>query len=255
MQRLSHLYQTINQHKEEMIAEQETAKIVFNRLIEMGSLTQHDNFKYVNSSMSLFNGDLLIASDLPDGSTCVLLGDATGHGLPAALGTMPVFDTFYSMCSKGIEPEKIISTLNDKLKARLPVQYFICAALIHISATKERVDIWNCGLPEVIVYSPSNSSITTKVTATGLPLGIRAGVELKSISIRVETGDRLYAYSDGITEARSPAGEMFGKQRLEACFLQNSAPERLFEEILATIERFTAGLSQGDDLTIIEISL
>lgn len=255
MQRLSDLYKTINQRKQELILEQETAKVVFNRLIELGSLRKHTNFKYLNSSMSLFNGDLLIAADSPDGSVHLLLGDATGHGLPAALVTVPVFDTFYAMCEKGMAPEMIITTLNNKLKERLPVQYFICAAMIHIAPDGRQVKIWNCGLPEVVIYSAASKTIRNTVKATALPLGIRGKIDLIPQELTLAVGDRIYAYSDGVTEAQNPAGEMYGRERLEACFHLNDNPDTLFDEILMSVRSFTRGLAQNDDLTMVEVKM
>lgn len=254
MRRLSELYSTIHAHQKEMIEEQEAAKAVFNRLMALGSLDK-PNLQYLNDAMSLFNGDLLIAADLPDGGMNILLGDATGHGLPAALGTMPVFDTFYDMCEKGIPSSEIVTILNEKLKQRLPIQYFICTVLIHLEPDMQQVNIWNCGLPEVIIYSQSQQQVIHRISATALPLGIRSGLDVTPVSLQLEPGDKIYAYSDGITEATNTEGQMFGKERLLACFDNKAADANIFADILATVDTFTSGLAQGDDLTMVEVTI
>ena len=83
---------------------------------------------------ALFNGDLLLAAHAPAGQMFVLLGDFTGHGLPAAIGAMPLAETFYGMAAKGYSSTDILREINAKLKQILPVEMFCCATLLDIDA-------------------------------------------------------------------------------------------------------------------------
>lgn len=101
MMRLIVQYRTIQEHHRETQKEQQVAARVFERMIDSGSLDD-PCIQQLHSSMSLFNGDILLAHEQPDGALNILLGDAMGHGLPAALGAYPVVDVFYQMAKRGL---------------------------------------------------------------------------------------------------------------------------------------------------------
>ncbi|RLA04362.1 MAG: fused response regulator/phosphatase, partial [Gammaproteobacteria bacterium] len=80
--------------RDHMLHEQEAAKKVFDNIAHSGNIEQ-SNIRYLLSPMSVFNGDLLLCAKAPSGSHHIMLCDFTGHGLPAAIGVMPVADIFY----------------------------------------------------------------------------------------------------------------------------------------------------------------
>jgi CheY-like chemotaxis protein len=82
------------------------------------------------SPASIFNGDVFLSTITPAGNVITLLGDFTGHGLPAAIGAIPVAEVFYSMVKKGRTLKEIILVINDKLKTILPAHiFFSCVAV------------------------------------------------------------------------------------------------------------------------------
>ncbi|MDO2286079.1 SpoIIE family protein phosphatase, partial [Escherichia coli] len=97
----------------------------------------------LQSPLALFNGDLLLAAYKPSGGMHVLLGDFTGHGLPAAIGAMPLAEVFYGMTAKGYPMADILREMNAKLKRILPVGVFCCATLLNLSFQRELVEVWN----------------------------------------------------------------------------------------------------------------
>src|SRR5690625_3892413 len=107
-------------HNEHFMQEQTVAKQVFDNIAHSGCLDAN-NVKYYLSSLAIFNGDIMLAAMRPSGSMMVLLGDFTGHGLPAAVGAMPLAATFYGMVPKGFAMTDILREMNTKLKSILPV--------------------------------------------------------------------------------------------------------------------------------------
>src|SRR5690606_40932182 len=83
-------------HNEHLLREQHVAKAVFDKVAHSGCLDA-PNIRYMQSPYALFNGDLLLAAYKPSGGMHVMLGDFTGHGLPAAIGAMPLAELFYGM--------------------------------------------------------------------------------------------------------------------------------------------------------------
>src|SRR5690625_7779697 len=104
----------------------------------------------------------MLAAMRPSGSMMVLLGDFTGHGLPAAVGAMPLAATFYGMVPQGFAMTDILREMNTKLKSILPVGIFCCATLADINYRKPQIRLRNRGLPEACAYH-SNSLTDTPV--------------------------------------------------------------------------------------------
>ena len=263
MERISNLYYTvmeqrdkIEQHNEQFRHEQEVAERIFKRLVHKGNLDSPE-FRYMLSPMSIFNGDTLLACETFDKGMNILLGDATGHGLPAAIGTYPIADLFYDMSSGGYSIEDIIKTLNDKLVNTLPPEYFVCTCILRISPDRKTMEIWNGGLPTVLIYSRCSDSVNTSVESSSLPLGIVSSeifdVEVRSIP--VESGDQIYVYSDGIIEAEDADGDLFGNERLLEVFARNEVHKKAFSDVKDAVAKFSGDAEQSDDLTMIEITI
>ncbi|MCW8982779.1 MAG: fused response regulator/phosphatase, partial [Gammaproteobacteria bacterium] len=236
MIRLIEQYRTIQEHQIEVQKEQLAAARVFGKMVDRGSLND-PCLTHINTSISLFNGDILLAYEQPDGSLNILLGDAMGHGLPAALGTYPVIDTFYQMSKKGIPPKNILASINDKLKDTLPVEFFVCLAIVHLSVERTEAQIWNAGLPEVLVYRAEEGEISDRIRPSILPMGINhsSGLDLDPVEIKLAPGDHVFVYSDGITEAENREGEMFGDERLREAIHAEKEPEKIFYSILKAV--------------------
>jgi anti-sigma regulatory factor (Ser/Thr protein kinase) len=90
-----------------------------------------------------------------------------------------------------------------------------------------------------------------------LPLGVREGEIYDQISVPFEPGDLFVLYSDGVTEARSSRGELFGPERLEECVVSNGRlePTSLVEAIRQTVATFTGSGRLTDDLTVVAIQV
>ena len=132
----------IAQHNRHLLQEQKVAKAVFDNVAHSGCLNS-PNIKYMLSPMAMFNGDVLLAALKPSGGMHVLLGDFTGHGLPAAIGAMPMAEIFYFMTIKGFTITDIVCEINMKLKSILPVGVFCCASMADFSFQKQILRI--CG--------------------------------------------------------------------------------------------------------------
>ena len=255
--RSEELKQTIEKlafRNEELNQEQEFAQKIFSNIIDPGFLDAV-NIKYLLSPMSVFNGDLLLVEQDQSRGQFVMLGDFTGHGLRAALGAIPVSETFRSMVKKGFSIEDIVDEINRKLKEILPVGVFLCACVIHIDTMRNKLSVWNGSLPDLLIYR-EGTGIVARAASFHLALGIVGGDAFdNTIEVMdILPGDRIFIYSDGITEAENVAGEMFGAERLEECFTrENLNPDQLFDGILDSVRDFVSGKSQGDDITIVEV--
>lgn len=259
--RIRDLYNTVHHQRNELAGhqkrlnhERQLAKRLFTNIVETGSL----DLPYVKSTlspMSLFSGDILLAAPKPSGGLHVLLGDFTGHGLAAAIGVLPVSSVFYGMTAKGYSVTEIVMEINTKLKTILPTDMFLAACMADINPGSHSLSIWNGGIPRVLVYGEEEQEIVRRIEPRYLPLGI--ATEDSFISrvdvVELRQGDRIYINSDGVTETVNPAGEMYGRKRLESVFDQEIPPDELFEVIQKDLYAYQAGGAQQDDVTIIEL--
>lgn len=260
--RMLKMHMTLQQQRDQiaannqrLIQEQEIAKRTFDKVAHEGSLNA-PNIRYTLSPMAIFNGDVLLASIRPNGNLCVLLGDFTGHGLSAAIGAMPLSQTFYSMVNKGFAIKDIVTELNRKLKELLPVGVFCCAVAMDMDFRNKLVEVWAGGMPDSYLYRQHDGSIVN-IPSTHLALGILDPQQFRANTYvyAMDNGDRLFLWSDGIIEAADSEGELFGEQRLQAIFAENSDPGHLFDEINQTVNRFIAETDRSDDLSVAEITM
>ena len=260
MDRLRRLQNTVLQqrdliakHNEHLLTEQRVAKAVFDKVAHSGCLSAA-NIRYMQSPYALFNGDLLLAAFKPSGGMHVFLGDFTGHGLPAAIGAMPLAEVFYGMTAKGYSMAEILPEMNSKLKRILPVGVFCCATMLNVSFQRRVVEVWNGGLPDGYLYRAASGE-RVPLVSRHLPLGVRdaASFDNRSEVYPLELGDRLFLLSDGLLETCNSQTEAYGEERLLAVFSANQQADLLFAQIQQSLSDFS-GEAQ-DDVSMVEIVL
>ncbi|WP_433771782.1 ATP-binding SpoIIE family protein phosphatase [Pseudomonas putida] len=260
MDRLRRLQATVLQqrdqiarHHDYLLNEQRVAKAVFDKVAHSGCLNA-PNIRYLQSPYALFNGDLLLAAFTPAGDMHVLLGDFTGHGLPAAVGAMPLAEVFYGMTAKGYGLAETLREMNAKLKRILPVDMFCCATLLNLSFQRQSVEVWNGGMPDGYLHSIANGE-RTALKARHLPLGV---LSPQTFDDRTEVfpmarGDRVFLLSDGVIDTCDANEQLFGVERLQQVFAANRQPDALFEDIEQALRDFRG--EARDDVSMVEISL
>jgi CheY-like chemotaxis protein len=251
-QKLSQANRELTEYNHRLQQEHEIVEHIFSNALKYSWLDQ--NFiRYYVSPVSAFNGDVLLAERKPDGGLCVLLGDFTGHGLPAAMGTLPVVKAFFTMVRKGIAVSEIAAELNATLKMLLPGNMFCSAIILDMDRTATQMTIWSGGLPEMILHDPDTST-TKRIECQHMPLGILAAHEFEKdvTKIPLTPGSRFYIYTDGIIETENARGERYGIERMTNIIASN--PAGSFDALLADHNLFHTDSNQQDDLTLVEIN-
>ncbi|MDF1643042.1 MAG: SpoIIE family protein phosphatase [Pseudomonadales bacterium] len=250
--RIRELNQKILNHNQELLYEQETIEHFFNKALSQSHLDP----RYINyhlSPMSAFNGDILLAEKGPNGSLYLMLGDFTGHGLRAAMGTLPVTQTFFPLAQQGTSIGDIAAQLNQQLLDVMPVDMFCAATLVELDQTGKRLTIWAGGMPDLYWVDPTGELKGT-IHSQHMPLGILPDQQFNrsSETLFPEEGDQLYLYSDGIIEAGVLDGKPYGESRLKDQL--TSPKQNRFERVLTDISAFRDGREQEDDITLVELT-
>lgn len=252
-QKMSEQKKQIEDNHRHLIQEQAIAKQVFDKITHSGCLD--DGYvKYYMSPLAVFNGDVIVAEVSPTGSLIVMLGDFTGHGLPAAIGSMPLTATFYGMVRKGFSISEIMREINQKLHEILPVGFFCCATCLDINFQRRRLRVWNGGLPELFLYRKQLDDYEL-LGSRNLPLGVLSSKTFNAETQRVQLNleDRIYMWSDGVFEARDSTGDMFGEPRLHALMNKFKGQDSLFDQVLGHIHNHIGLSEKDDDISLIEI--
>lgn len=251
--RLRRLHTEVRRQREYLLAEQYAAKGIFDRIANQGELDSA-NIRYFLSPMSIFNGDVLLAAQQPGGDLLVLLGDFTGHGLPAAIGIMPLAEIFYGMAAKSFGLEAILREINARLKTVLPTSVFCCATAMQMNYRNRHIEIWAGGLPDGLIYS-ANDGVVVTIPSTHLPLGVLHPDQFRYTPMIAEmhADSAVYLWSDGISETSNPEGEMFGEKRLLDLFSVHKSLEEMFPHIIQSLRDFSELRDQTDDYSLVEI--
>lgn len=243
----------IARHNEHLLREQDLAKRIFDKVARPGYF-EASNLRFSLSPVSMFNGDILLVALQPSGNLLVLLGDFTGHGLVAAVGAMPLAQTFYGMAEKGFAMKDIIRELNGKLHEVLPTGIFCCACLVELDFEHQTLQSWNGGLPDAFLLHVEGSRIE-RIPSQHLPLGVLGPLQFDATTQvhAMAPGDHVFLRSDGIHETVNPDGEMFGESRLEALLRQPVPADSLFSRVLDAIAAFAGAAQRTDDVSLVDL--
>ncbi|MBV1961430.1 MAG: SpoIIE family protein phosphatase [Immundisolibacteraceae bacterium] len=210
-------------------------------------------FHYHTSPASAFNGDIMLMSQGPVGQIYVLVGDFTGHGLQAAMGTMPVQQAFFDLCEQGVVLPELVRQINGYLYQSLPDSMFFAANALLFDQSFSKVEMWMGGMPPGYLVSDQGEELMS-FASMHMPLGIQPEVEFRSATLNYDlpVDSRLYLYSDGAIERKDARGNIVGEEGLRE-LMQTIPAEGRFKKMVTTLVSNDEGQDQLDDISLIEV--
>lgn len=204
-------------------------------------------------------GDYYDYITFADGSKGILVADASGKGVPAALMMAKFQGMAQALASYIADPAEFFVGLNDTLRVRLDRQSFITVGMVTIDFD-DRCAFWRAGHNELLHYHAATGKVSLR-RPPGLALGLTHGGHLSSMltpeNFSMEIGDVLLLFSDGLSEACNEAGEEFGERLLPDVFrslcLERGNARRIRDELLDRLDRFVGDQEGQDDVTIVVI--
>ena len=203
----------------------------------------------INLPCLTVGGDYFDAFPMSDGRTAFLIADVSGKGLGAALLSTMLQGAFSGM-TIGVDPARILQHLNCFLCEHSDVERY-ATMFFAVLDSSGHLDFINAGHPPPLILR--RGEVVQPFLETSFPVGLIPGAEYATSSVKLDPGDILVLFSDGVTEAMDPDEEMFGRAGLlEALTGQQEAPlDQLQKTILDSVETFTRGASQADDITLL----
>jgi serine phosphatase RsbU (regulator of sigma subunit) len=188
-----------------------------------------------------------------DGRLGIVCGDVMGKGLAAALIMAMARSLLHNAVGPGKQPGEVLAEVNDGLARDLEGQrlpYFLTLALVVAEPGGRRVTIAGGGHNPVLICGADGMR---EIPSRGAALGVRTGLQFPEDTVDLRPGDSLALYTDGLTEARAPHGELFGMERLRealdgACGLP---VDETLEAVWQDVDTFRDGTSPTDDATLL----
>ncbi len=209
---------------------------------------------YLQSSSS-FNGDVFICEKSPTGNLFVILADATGHGLSAAISILPLLTTIRAMIRKGLSLPHIIHEANTKLCKELPDDKFVALIGAELNLHQKNLLLFNGGMPDVI--SVRHDKTLKRLSSTSMALGIIDPEDFDPSIITLETHPikNLFFFSDGLIEQQNIFKEEFGMSRVMKIIEDHTGSEPLVSRVVNHFSVFNEMNELQDDLSICDLQV
>jgi serine phosphatase RsbU (regulator of sigma subunit) len=196
-------------------------------------------------------GDFYDFLELPNEHLGVVVGDATGHGVPAALVMSTTCGMLRAVALSVDSPGEVLARVNEALSARIPPSMFVTCFYAILDLKNGGLRYANAGhdLPYV-----RRGGAADELRARGMPLGLMPGMSYEEKETILEAGERALFYSDGLVEAHNPKGEMFGFPRLRSLLAEHDEEGLLVDFLMEELYSFTGyGWEQEDDITLVTL--
>lgn len=207
-------------------------------------------------------GDLYDVADMGDGRLGIIAADVSGKGVPASL-VMAMAHTHLRHLMRGeTTPVELLRRLNADMVGEIQRGMFITIACAIIDTNRHTLTLARAGheLPLLLTRSEGPSGPRfEKIRTEGMAIGIVPpeifDTILTEVTLPFRPGSVLVFFTDGLTEARNPAGDEYGTENLARTVLRShqAGARDLSQEILSSLENFCEGVTPHDDLTLVTV--
>ena len=256
---------TVTSLKDYMGREQEKIKqeLVFAKSIQLSALPKVDTVERYGQLFELYatmdtakevGGDFYDFYMLDESHLAILIADVSGKGIPAAMFMMTSKTMLKNLVDSGMGLSEAFTKANEELCETNDAGMFVTVWMGILDLKTGGLDFVNAGHNPPLIYN-ENGDFAYLKSMSGLVLTGMEGLKYKSQKTRLRPGDKLFLYTDGVTEANNPEEELFGEERLLEYI--NSVKDRSVKDILLgvkeSIDVFARETEQFDDITMIGI--
>lgn len=199
-------------------------------------------------------GDLYDFLDYTLPRACIIVGDVSGKGAPAALYAALVSGILRSQARDEPSPAEMLNAINRSLNhRRLDAQYLVLTCAVW-DDNKRTMRVANSGLPRPIYCHGGHAHM---LEVAGLPLGMFEDVSYDEVTIHAKPGDVFVFFSDGIVDASNPKDEQFGRSRVEQVIDKHAggSAQEIVDAIFKAADEFAAGAEVFDDQTAVVLKV
>jgi serine phosphatase RsbU (regulator of sigma subunit) len=197
-------------------------------------------------------GDFYDFLELKDGQLGLVVGDATGKGVPAALVMASARSMLRAVAqASDYSPGDVLRRVNDSLVIDIPPNMFVTCFYAIVDPKSGSLTYANAGHDMPYLHRNGHAE---ELRARGMPLGLMPGMGYEEKQTILEAGEAALFYSDGLVEAHDPEGEMFGFPRLRELVAEHGEERSLGDFLLEELYSFVGeGWEQEDDITLLTL--
>ena len=199
-------------------------------------------------------GDIFDFFLINDNTLCIVVGDVSGKGVPAALFMAITRTLLRTKTAMLLHAADITRSMNEDLCTDNDMSMFVTFFIGILDIVSGKLEYTNAGhnRPYMIRISGTMEILEGN---HGMPLGITAGGEYLSGSITMSPGDKLVLFTDGVTESKNKSNVFYGEERFERCLCakKKSMAREMINELKNDLDVFSEGVQQFDDITILAL--
>ncbi|ANN67283.1 SpoIIE family protein phosphatase [Bordetella bronchialis] len=196
-------------------------------------------------------GDLYDYFLLSNGKLCLAIGDVSDKGVPAALFMAVTRTLIRATAEDETDPAAIMSRVNNRLAENNPNLMFVTLLLGVLDLDTGELQWANAGHPPPALMG-ADGAVRLMEGRSGPACGVQEGIAYHALSTRLESGETLVGYTDGVTDATNALGGHYGTQRmLDTLARPGASATRLTERLLDDIHAYAKDVEQTDDITLI----
>jgi serine phosphatase RsbU (regulator of sigma subunit)/anti-sigma regulatory factor (Ser/Thr protein kinase) len=197
-------------------------------------------------------GDFYDVIPLPGGRVGFVIGDVTDKGVPAALVMAATRSVLRATATRLVDPGAVLEVVNEHLVPDMPEKMFVTCLYGVLEPLTGRFRFANAGHDLPYVKTADGS---VELRARGMPLGLMSGMAYEENETVLAPGQSLLLHSDGVVEAHSPEGAMFGFPRLKEAVATYPGGGELIDRVLSDLHDHTGpGADQEDDITMMTLA-
>ena len=196
-------------------------------------------------------GDFYDFLTLPDQRIGVLVADVSGKGVAAAFFMAVSRTVLLDLAATGRSPAEVMALGNDMLCQRNPMELFVTVCYVVFDPGTGSIEYTSAGHPTPLKRG-ADGRVAVLPTNFDTALAVMPGLSYVTLHDRLETGETLLLYTDGVTEAFDRKGEAFGDQRLHNWFAQSRTDRgaiAIVDDLVREVHAFVSGAQASDDLT------
>jgi serine phosphatase RsbU (regulator of sigma subunit) len=200
-------------------------------------------------------GDFYDCQPVGEDRVLLALGDVSGKGVPAALLMTMTSTLLRTFALESRSPSDILIRTNRALLLRGDPRTFVTVFLALYHLQDRRLVYANAGHTRPFLVACTGT--VTSLHGGDMPLGVEEAFQPEDVTVQLGVGDRLFLYSDGLTEARDVEGDPFGARRLQELLKNTAAPsaQQLYDEVVGAVMKHEAGAPQFDDLAVLVVKV
>ena len=226
--------------------------------VQKGFLPEHPprlpgyEFAAWYSAAQVVGGDFYDFVERPDGRLCIVVGDVSGKGIPAALLMAKLMSDVRYVALAESKPTEAVARLNETFGWRAPEGRFVTLLYMTLDPAARRIECVNAGHPAALIHRRATGAIEKIASGDNFPLGLRQNMRFSGGAYDLSPGDMVVLFTDGVTEAMNASGELYGADRLEKALKANpGSPSQVTAKVLNDIDGHVGTVAPNDDLTLV----